>query len=293
MQIAFHIGANCTDEDRLLKSLLKNVDSFLQQGIGVPGPSRYRSLIREAIQGLAGKRPDPGARDILLDAITETEGLRRLVLSNDNFVCVPNRIFDHDMLYPQAEAKVSALRRLFPEDEISLFLGIRNPASFLHETMRRVTVDNLDDYLGVLEPQDIRWSDMVRRIKKAAPDIPLTVWCNEDTPLLWEQLIRRMSGVDPQTPVKGGLDLLASILTPEGLIALSDLLAQNPDATDAHRHALIATIWKDHALPEVIEDEIDLPGLDAAMVAHLTGTYAQDLGVIAAMPGVELLLPFR
>ena len=46
MQIAFHIGAHCTDEDRLLKSILKNAQMLSQLGIVVPGPGKYRSLIR-------------------------------------------------------------------------------------------------------------------------------------------------------------------------------------------------------------------------------------------------------
>ncbi|MBQ2260134.1 MAG: hypothetical protein II336_02055 [Loktanella sp.] len=292
MQIAFHIGANCTDEDRLLKSVLKNADVLLQQGIGVPGPGKYRSLIREAIQRIIGTQPDPDSGDILLAAITETDNLRRLVLSNDNFISVPARIFDHDMFYPQAETKVRALHRLFPDEEIALFYGIRNPASFLQETVQRVKPGSLDAYLGALAPEDLRWSDVLRRIKKAAPDTPLTVWCNEDTPLLWDQLIRRLSGADPQTTIAGGLDLLARILTPAGLAAVSEQIARHPDASDADRHALIAEIWTGHAIPDAVEDEIEIAELDADLVDHLTRLYAQDLEVIASMDGVELLLPF-
>lgn len=293
MQIAFHIGANCTDEDRLLKSVLKNVDSLLQQGIGVPGPGRYRVLIREAMQAMTGVGADPDARDNVLDAITETANLRRLVLCNDNFICVPPRIFDHGVFYPQVETKVRALHRLFPQDEISLFIGIRNPASFLQETLRRVKIDHLGSYLGVLTPQELRWSDVIRRIKQGAPDSKVTVWCNEDTPLLWEQLIRRLSGAAPDRPVLGGLDLLAHILTPEGLEKLSAQLAAQPQASAAQRHQMIADIWTGHAIRDAVEEEIAVSELDAASVAELTALYAQDLHVIAAMPGVELLLPFR
>lgn len=293
MQIAFHIGANCTDEDRLLKSLLRNADVLLQQGIGIPGPGRYRSLIREAMQSMSDAAPDPAAGDILLETIMETADLRRLVLSNDNFICVPTRIFDHGVFYPQAEGKVRALHHLFPDEEISLFLAIRNPASFLQETLQRVKLGDLGAYLGVLTPEELRWSDVVRRIKQGAPATPLTVWCNEDTPLLWEQLIRRVSGAAPQTGLRGGLDLLAHVLTPAGLDALGAQYAANPDASDAERHAMIAAVWTDHAIPDAIEDEIDVPELDADLVAHLTRLYAQDLAVIGAMPGVDLLLPFR
>jgi hypothetical protein len=293
MQIAFHIGAHCTDEDRLLKSVLKNADVLWQQGIAVPGPGKYRSLIREAIQGLAGADPHPDARDILLDAITDTDGLRRLVLTNENFICVPNRIFEHNVFYPQAETKTRSLHRLFPEDDISLFLAIRNPAGFLQDTLRRVPQDSLAAWLGVLAPDEIRWSDVVRRIKQGAPDTPLTVWCNEDSPILWDQLIRRLSSASLQSEISGGTDLLSGLLDAEGLAMLSESLARAPMVGDSEKHELIAAIWAEHALTDAVEEEIDLPELDTDTVAHLADLYEQDLAVIDAMPGVELLLPFR
>ncbi|MEJ8560017.1 hypothetical protein QTO30_01325 [Yoonia sp. GPGPB17] len=137
MQIAFHIGANCTDEDRLLKSALKNANTLLQQGIAVPGPGKYRKLIREAIDTLAEGAPRADARDVLLDAIVDEDNITRLLLSNDNFITIPKRIFDHSVFYHQAEKKVSGLHRLFPHDDIALFLGMRHPASFLQETATR------------------------------------------------------------------------------------------------------------------------------------------------------------
>jgi len=59
MQIAYHIGANRTDQDRLLKSVLKNADAFSDHGVKVPGPSKYRRLVRETIQKLEGTQPAP------------------------------------------------------------------------------------------------------------------------------------------------------------------------------------------------------------------------------------------
>jgi len=131
MQIAFHIGANCTDDDRLLKSLLKNNGAFSDSGIKVPGPGKYRRLIRETIQNLNGADPAPDTRGILLDAIIDEDHIDRLVMSNANFICIPNRIFDGGVFYEQAETKLTALHQLFPEDEIEIFLALRNPATFL------------------------------------------------------------------------------------------------------------------------------------------------------------------
>ncbi|MDX8347791.1 hypothetical protein SLH49_07310 [Cognatiyoonia sp. IB215446] len=293
MQIAFHIGANCTDEDRLLKSILKNADTLLQQGISVPGPSRYRRLLRETIQNLGADRPAPDTRDILIDAIVEDDSVSRIVLSNDNFICIPKRIFDHGMVYPQAEHKVRGLHRLFPDDEIALFLSIRNPVTFLQETFQRAQAADLETYLGFQQPSDLNWSDVIARIKSGAPDSPLTVWCHEDSPLLWEDLIRAQSGVALDTQMLGGLDQIGDLLSPDGQAKLREALNNTATTETLTRQEIIANIWEQHGLDDAVDYEIELPGFTPSVITALTEQYERDLEKIDAMEGVELLLPFR
>ena len=292
MQIAFHIGANCTDEDRLIKSLLKNADHCLKQGIAVPGPGRYRTLIRETMAALKGAKPALETRDILLDTIVDNDNIRRVVLSNGNFICIPPRIFDHGLLYSQAGPKARMLTQLFAGDDIELFLGIRNPATFLQETFLRSNAQTIDEYLGLMRPQEIAWSDVVRRIREDAPNAALTVWCNEDTPLLWEQLIREISGISDETPIVGGFDMLATVISPDGMKLLHEHLQSNPPQTAADRHDLIAEIWESHALDDQVEDEITQPELDPALVEQMTDMYDEDVARIGQMKGVKLLMPF-
>lgn len=292
MQIAFHIGANCTDEDRLLKSILKNANTLLQSGTAVPGPSRYRSLIRETIQGLAGSAPAPDTREILLDTIIENDNIQRVVMSNDNFICIPKRIFDHGLFYPQAEQKVRGLRQLFPADDITLYLSIRNPVTFLQETYKRANPGDLQTYLGLMQPDEVRWSDVIKRIKSAAPDTPVVVWCNEDSPILWEQLIRSVSGAEPAQDIVGGLDLLSNIISEQGLNLLKARLAEYPLQSNAARHELIADIWETHAIRDQIEEEIGLIDLSPEAVTRMSQMYEDDLSVIADIDGVTLMLPF-
>lgn len=291
MQIAFHIGANCTDEDRLLKSILKNADVLLQQGIAVPGPGKYRKLIRDAIQQIDGASPRPDTRDILIDAIVEDDSLKRIVMTNDNFIAIPKRIFDHGLFYSQIDDKLRSLQRIFRQDDLSLFLSIRNQASFLQETTRRVEGLTLPQYLGLLTPEDLYWSDVVARIKRAAPFAQLHVWCNEDTPLIWEELIRLQSGIAPGAPVAGTYDLLGHILTPEGLAAAKAQLEDGAPLDTADRQNIIADALEAYAKPELLEDQIDLPELDEHTVAVLTQNYDDDLEEIDAMDGVTLILP--
>ncbi len=291
MEIAFHIGANCTDEDRLLKSLLKNAGGFGDQGIKVPGPGKYRRLIRETIQNLNGAMPADDTRGILLDAILDAEQPKRLVMSNANFICIPNRIFDNGIFYEQTETKVRALTQLFPNDEIDLFIGLRNPATFLPDAFAASKATTLDAYLKGFHPTQIRWSDIVKRILHVAPNAQLTVWCNEDTPLIWAELMRDIAGVSSDTRITGGFDLLASIMSQEGMNRFLNYMQQHPPQTENQKRKIIAAFLDKYALDDEIEEEVDLPGMTPDLVEDLSDIYEKDVVSIASMDAVHFIHP--
>ena len=289
MEIVYHIGAHCTDDDRLLKSLLKNADNFAEDGVKIPGPGKYRRLIRETIQGLNGATPQPNTRSILLDAILDDEPTERLILSNSNFICVPNRIFENGVFYAQAEPKIRALYELFPEDDIEIFLSLRNPATFVPAAFAKSDPTTLDQFMRNMHIGDIRWSDIVRRIKHAAPNSHLTVWCNEDTPLIWAELIRRMGGVLPDQRITGGFDLLASIMSQQGLNHFLNYMRSHPPKTEDQKRRIIGAFLDKYALDEEIEEEVDLPGMTDETLQAISDAYEDDVDIIAAMPGVDFV----
>ncbi len=57
MRIVYHLGTHCTDEERLLRCLLKNRGVLATEGIVVPGPARYRTLLRDTAMTLKGQPP--------------------------------------------------------------------------------------------------------------------------------------------------------------------------------------------------------------------------------------------
>lgn len=289
MQIAFHIGANCTDDDRLLKSLLKNNGAFSDSGIKVPGPGKYRRLIRETIQNLNGADPAPDTRGILLDAIIDEDHIDRLVMSNANFICIPNRIFDGGVFYEQAETKLTALHQLFPEDEIEIFLALRNPATFLPIVFAQSKADTPDAYLRGLHPTQIRWSDLVRRIQSRFPRTKLTVWCNEDTPLIWAEILRAMSGIDDDQKIMGGFDLLASIMSEEGMNRFLNYLQTHPPKSEMQKRRVIAAFLDKYAVEDKIEEVLDMPGLTNDLVAELSQIYDNDVTFIENLPGIDFI----
>ena len=54
---------------------------------------------------------------------------------------------------------------------------------------------------------------------------------------------------------------------------------------------MMAAHLERHALPGALETEICLPGWDSELVAEMTVNYDRDTAEIAAMEGVEMVLP--
>ena len=282
MDIVFHIGANCTDGEKLIRSLTLNTESLAAQGIAVPNPTRYRRLLRETMEGLGGQAPAPGTRESLLGSILDDPNSTRLVLSNPTFICLPNRVFEGGGFYRVAALKLLALRSLFPQDQIQLHMGIRNPATFVPALWEQAKRTRFAAFMGGIDPTAILWSDVVALIKQTLPDVSLTVWCNEDTPLIWAEIMRRLTGTAATQPMKGEYDLLMSIMSAEGMGRFLKYLGSHPPQTDAQTRRVIAAFLDKYVLADEIEEEVDLPGWDEALVARMTEIYEADIQRIAA-----------
>ena len=291
MEIVYHIGANCTDDDKLLKSLLRNVDVLSEDGVKVPGPGKYRRLIRETIQGLDGAPPAPESRSILLDAILDDEPTERLIFSNSNFICIPNRIFDKGVFYVLTEPKIKGLLDLFPGDDIELCLALRNPATFIPDAYSKSKFDDLTTFMRGMLPTEVRWSDVIKRIRHIAPDCKLTVWCNEDTPLIWGRLMRMLADVPNSMPLVGTHSLLATIMEPEGMTRLTGYLKNNPPPTPEHEQKIVLAFLKKYALDDELDEDIDLPEFTQELIEELTDAYDADVDFIQTIPGVTFIQP--
>ena len=289
MEIVFHIGANCTDGEKLIRSLALNTDALAAQGIAVPNPTRYRRLLRETMEALGGNPPGPGTRESLLSSILDNQSSKRLVMSNPTFICLPNRVFEGGEFYGVAAIKLRALRSLFPLDSIQLHMAIRNPATFVPALWEQVKRVNFSTFMGGMQPTSILWSEVVALIRRTLPEVPLTVWCNEDTPLIWGDILRRLSGVQDSDPVKGEFDLLATIMSTEGMARFLKYLASHPPQTDAQTRRIIAAFLDKYALTEEIVEEVDLPGWDEALVSQMTAIYEEDIVRISQNPDVTFV----
>lgn len=292
MHIVYHLGVHFTDEDRLLKCLLKNKGMLAKDGIIVPGPGKYRKLLRQTSFGLRGGSATPEMQAEILDAVLDGENVERLVFSAPMLLSNPGSMLRNGALYERAGERVAALRTMFPDTPSEFFIALRNPATLLPTVPGEIaSPQEFLDTLTTCDPRGLRWSDTIARIRGENPDTPLTVWCNEDTPLIWPELLREISGHDPQMVLDGTDDFLASIMLPEGMDRMHAYLATHPPATEIQRRRIVAAFLDKFAIADEVEVELDLPGWDDALVDDLTEMYDEDVYQIEKMPGVNFIAP--
>ena len=288
MQIVFHLGAHCTDDGLLIRSILKNRAKLAEEGIGVPGPGRYREILGEVSTDLRGKTADQDTEAQIVEAIRDDDTAHRIVLSNENFLCRANVVLAEDGLYPKAQ-KSAWLRQCLPSHEAEFAIGIRNPAAFVPELLR-LTGEG-EEALDDVSIGDLLWSEVVADMIVANPGCRLVVWCHEDTPFIWSEIIREMTGHDPFTQIDGEFDMLDRIMSPEGMARLVEFLEAREVTSQSKRRRAVSAFLEAHALEDAIEAEVDLPGWTAEMIAMLTELYEDDVERIAAMPEVTFISP--
>jgi hypothetical protein len=291
MQLVLHTGAHYTEEERLLKSLLANKPQLSQDGTIVPGPSTYRGLFRDTLNAMYKSSVSAGARDVLLDAVLDDSDAKRVILSDANFFRTPATAVIDGMLYPAAPVRMMRMAQLFPEDQIEIFMGIRNPATLL-PILHGVSADNSDAHFwGTRDPADIKWSETLALLRDSAPEIPVTVWCNEDAPLIWGKIMREMAGVPDAAKLEGEFDLLETIMTPEGMKRFRTYMASHPEISGTQVQRVIAAFLDKFAMEDAIEEELDMPGWTDDLVEEMTESYDQDVLRIQQIPGIRMIMP--
>lgn len=291
MQVVIHAGAHSTDDDRLIQCLLQNKERLSAIGTDVPDPRIYRKLLRDILNAAMKSGINEEAREIVLDTINHDPAADRLVLSNQGFFGTQKMAVGQGQLYPQAAARMEAFRQIFPDDDIEFFVGLRNPATFFPAILPKTPFETIDDLLNGVDPGAFRWSDMVRRLREAHPDMPMTIWCNEDTPLIWAQVVRELAGLDPNASFNGEFLLINEIMTEEGVQRFEAYMSGQTEMTEIQKRRVIVAFLDKFVKEEEIEEELDLPGWSEALIDRLTEAYDEDVYEVARVSGVNMIAP--
>lgn len=288
MRIVYHLGAHCTDEDRLVRCLLKNRAVLAEQGIVVPSPTRYRKLLRDTAVQLRGQPASEDTQALVLEQIMEEPQAERLILSWSSFLSFPAYAL-RGSFYGGAGARTRAFTQIFPDIDAEFHLAIRNPATFLPTLQDKVNAKGLEDILTGVDPAGLRWSEVVRQILAHNPGVPLTLWCDEETPLVWPEVLQAVSGHADATALVDDDEVLCMIMSEIGMGRMKAYCAEHPPRSISQRRRVVAAFLEKFARPDQVEQEITLPGWTADLVERITHDYLEDVERIRRLPGVTLI----
>lgn len=290
MQVVLHAGAHVTDEDRLVGCLLDNTERLAEIGTVVPKPADYRNLLRDTVKTAAADGVSADARDALQEALVPRAGADRLILSDESFFGT-HKMAVKRMFYPAACARLDAFRQLFPGDEVEFFFAVRNPATFMPALLAKTNFNSIEDIFRGYDPFTFRWSEMFERIRAQLPDLRMTVWCNEDTPLVWAEVVRELAGLEPAAAFEGEFALLSEIMTEAGMKRFRSYLDSHPGMTEIQKRRVISAFLDKFAREDAVEEEYEIEGWTEDMMNQLTDIYEEDIYAIPRVPGVTMITP--
>lgn len=291
MQVAFHCGVHGTDLYRMVKTLLQNRDWLLRNGIEPLTPNSHRDVFLEATNALQGVPATPEMQQVMLDTLLEVDDPRRMICSTPTFLGTIRRVISPEGLYAGAGEKMAALANLFPDAEVEFFLALKNPATLIPFVVEQKNSPPYAELMAGIDPVQLSWAAAMRRILAALPAHRVIVWCHEDTPLIWPEVVRRIATMPSDVPLKAGLQILGDIMQPEGIHMIRDALAREERLTVAARRRIFTQALEKHALPEHLDIDINLPGWTQELVDQITVQYDRDVAEIAALPGIEFITP--
>jgi len=291
MQVVFHLGAPCTDDDHLIRSLLKNRDTLAKQGIAVPTPALYRDVLKDTMRALDGAPAPEELQRNILDAARIPEGTERIIFSDPRMVSINRLVVIGAQIWPMIDRVSRSLRNLFPTARVEFMLGMRDPATLIPALFKTSRFRKFEEFTEDMQPHALAWSEMMTRMRASVPDCPVSAWCNEDTPLIWGEIMRELAGCDALMPLDGIDDLIEDLMDPAGFRRMHRYLAENPPENEMLRRRVVAAFLDKYALDDALEEELDTPGWSPEMLEDMTASYEEDMDSLSHIPGVTLITP--
>jgi len=286
--ISLHVGAHKTATSHLQRSLQKNRPALRAIGTRFLPTNRYR----DDLAHLQGALRDGRALDSILDEVEpvilkSAQGMGRLILSDENTLGQLPRVAKEDRIYPWGRDRVARTLKVLGEFDVSLFVSIRNPATFLQsaysESLLHGPFQGFQRFASPFSATALRWSRLLEELREVANGRAITVWRQEDYPGIKNKVVGALSGGEPPAD----FTFLDKRPRP-GLSAraLEQLGQWSEAGRDIRDEALIA-----HAA-KLFPKGKDWPApdyFDTATAAHLTRNYDEDCAKIAGMEHVRLL----
>ena len=185
MDVILHIGAHRTATTCFQNYMRENSESLLARGIGFWGPRRTRNGLFRGVIPLAGAGQAQAQLDrargrvsIQLDKAA-AQGLRYLVVSDENMLGAPRRNLRDLRLYADAGQRMARFAHVFSDAKTQVVLSVRQydmlwSSLLAFGVARGHRLPRLRDLKGIVdEPR--HWREVIEDVACAVPGAALTV----------------------------------------------------------------------------------------------------------------------
>ncbi|WP_171175531.1 hypothetical protein [Ruegeria sp. HKCCD8929] len=275
--ISYQIGHpfdGCRD---LPWALRRDADDYGSHNVKTPRPAAYRAAIAEFI-----KSPQTANAEEVAKRLPTLDEGTHLVLSDIDLMEPGLRMWDGHTWFPGLGRRAAQIRALFPDAQLRFLLSLRSPDRLLSDALTRGSKLPDDP-----DPFALSWCGLVNELRTELPDVPITTWCAEELPFVWERVLRAAAALPPDADVPGKLTPLESVLDPEAMARLDSYLQDRPDFSDEMRARVISLFLDKFAAPEKLEEELVIPGWDDQKHEEMEARYAADVEALAALEGVD------
>ncbi len=285
-RLVFLLGAHKTASSHLQASLLGAQAALRARGTAAIDPKTMRADLTPLTH-----LPRQGVSDVIgiaaADAFLRLHAgdARRVLLMDENILGSTDRkmLMRKKKLYPWAHLRLPRFLALFPGHDIALGLAIRNPSTFLpscwSESLHHGALQPFDAFVKGIEPERLRWSNLLERLHEAAPSARFVVWRYEDYSALGPRLPAALAGTET-----GEIHPVERIMRPGLSAEAAQWLFRQPDPD---RDALLTARKK---FPKT-EGAAAFDPWTAERASALDAAYAEDLRHIDSLPWIRRLAP--
>ena len=287
-----HIGAHKTATTHLQETLAAIRPVLVERGVDfIPNPELRRSGFAKALAHRQTWNRVPPLRGPMVRRVVARHldplraGPATLVLSEEKLIGGSQQVFA-EPIYPRMQRIIALLATLGRRADVTLFLSIRSfdtqlPSAYVQELRYMPPIGGgFDNVKRRVLKRPPSWFELVRRIRAAAPGVPLRVWRQEDYRRDPGSILAALCGGDP-----GPLPAMEDpywTRSPD-LAAVRAAEALPPDMPRPERREKVLEIFRDSAGAERFDP------FAPEEKALLRAAYARDLERIEALDPAILI----
>jgi hypothetical protein len=261
----------------------------------IPAAGTYRSSIAKALGQLDGLPPTQKEEDALFETISanqNSQDAQHMVLINEDWIGDRRSIFQGGKLYGSIDENAAALTELFTHHDLRISIALRNPALLMnHAHLEPRPSPALSQFLEQHDPMHLSWLDTIRTLRDVLPDIPLLLWCEEDTPLIWPRILQSLTNISTSNRMLEDSAATIEAMTPEGAQKFQALLQSNYTETMQNYEKIALEFLDKYADPTVTKTDCVVPNWTRTMIDTLSERYNDDIAALSAEDGITFILP--